>query len=127
MLFLKRPPNRSTPQGVSAALADHIRRVAESQHGIKNIESSLAPDQAIEVLFFELRRQHPERLIVLTVDEYDAPVNSFLPHDPASAKKMALTLVPFYTKLKGLTKDLHVMFVTGITKFSMTSMFSGPN
>jgi hypothetical protein len=128
MFLLKLPDSGTSPQvkGVWANLAKRICAVALREHDF-DISDQLDPADSMEALIDCLRRRHPDRMIVLTIDEYDAPVNAFLPHDPALAVEMATTLAPFYTMLKRRTDDLHKMFVTGVTKFSMTSMFSGPN
>ncbi|MDR1080903.1 MAG: ATP-binding protein, partial [Deltaproteobacteria bacterium] len=63
---------------------------------------------------------------VVLVDEYDAPVT-----DHISDKELALAnrkiLHDFYRSMKNNIDYIHFAFVTGITRFAMTSLDSGPN
>jgi hypothetical protein len=119
-------PGRS-PSQVDAAFADHIREVAFDDHKFDVDDDKDAAD-AMKALIRALRRQDNDSKIVVTIDEYDAPVNDFLSKGKASdAEEMAEMLKPFYTMLKARKADLRFVFATGICKFSMTSMFSGPN
>jgi hypothetical protein len=60
------------------------------------------------------------------VDEYDAPITNNLGNmDIAEANRKVLH--GFYSKLKELDEYLRFTFVTGLTRFAMTALDSGPN
>ncbi len=67
--------------------------------------------------------------IVLLIDEYDSPVTSFLvlPTNPQMTQAVSEELRNFYQAIKGYEAHFHKVFVTGISKFSRSSMISGPN
>jgi len=64
--------------------------------------------------------------VVLLIDEYDYPIVSSIP-DEAKANQMVEILKNFYTPLKDLNAHIRMLFVTGISKFAHTSLFSGLN
>lgn len=64
--------------------------------------------------------------VVLLIDEYDKPILDNL-EDVKHAEKIRDKLKAFYDVLKGVEASLHKIFVTGVTKFSKTSIFSGIN
>lgn len=66
-----------------------------------------------------------ERVVVL-IDEYDKPIIDQL-EDKEIAKKNSDILRRFYTILKVKDAKLKFAFLTGVTKFSKVSLFSGLN
>ena len=64
--------------------------------------------------------------VVVLVDEYDNAIINNLKH-PKLAEKNRDLLKGFFGTLKGLDKYLKFTFVTGVSKFSQVSLFSGPN
>jgi Predicted AAA-ATPase/PD-(D/E)XK nuclease superfamily len=71
------------------------------------------------------RRAYGQRVVVL-VDEYDKPILDNI-DDPASALGIREGLKALYSVIKGADEDIRFAFVTGISKFSKVSMFSGMN
>lgn len=65
--------------------------------------------------------------IVHLIDEYETPIISFFPDDPEKAHSVACMLNSFYLTIKAYGEDFHRVFVTGVSKFSFDSMFSGRN
>ncbi|MDR1037404.1 MAG: AAA family ATPase, partial [Deltaproteobacteria bacterium] len=64
--------------------------------------------------------------VVVLIDEYDAPVTrNILRQDVA--KEITEVLHNFYTSLKTNIEFIRLAFVTGITRFAMTALDSGPN
>jgi len=64
--------------------------------------------------------------VVVLVDEYDKPLIDNLEHiDTAEANRDLLK--DFFGTLKGLDSYLRFVFVTGVSKFSQVSLFSGFN
>ncbi len=64
---------------------------------------------------------------VVLVDEYDAPIIHYLGKDLETAIKNRETLREFYTVLKDCDTQLELVFLTGVSKFSKTGIFSGLN
>ena len=64
--------------------------------------------------------------IVVLVDEYDHPIINNL-DSPCVAEKNRDLLKEFYATLKSLDKHIRFTFITGVSKFSQVSLFSGPN
>ncbi|MEJ5243944.1 MAG: AAA family ATPase, partial [Desulfomicrobiaceae bacterium] len=66
------------------------------------------------------------RQAVVLVDEYDKPILDNLTH-PEIAAEMREGLRNLYSVLKGRDADLRFVFLTGVSKFSKVSLFSGLN
>ena len=66
-----------------------------------------------------------ERVVVL-VDEYDKPILDNIT-DPATAKGMRDGLRNLYSVIKGADASIRFAFLTGVSKFSKVSLFSGLN
>lgn len=64
--------------------------------------------------------------LVLLIDEYDAPLTASL-HDGELFEAVRSIMSEFYLTLKSVSGSLRFLFVTGITKFSSTSVFSAFN
>jgi hypothetical protein len=109
---------------VRAAITHRMKRFARLQHSLE-----LCSETPGEVLmeWVETLKEVNGNQIVLLIDEYDAPVTTFLPDDPQMAHAVAGMLKPFYQAVKAYGENFHKVFVTGVSKFSSTSMFSGPN
>ncbi|BDV00506.1 ATPase AAA [Thermodesulfomicrobium sp. WS] len=69
--------------------------------------------------------KHKRQAVVL-VDEYDKPILDNLT-DPDTARAMREGLRNLYSVLKGRDADLRFVFLTGVSKFSKVSLFSGLN
>ncbi|MEN9864794.1 MAG: hypothetical protein RL748_384 [Pseudomonadota bacterium] len=66
-----------------------------------------------------------ERVVIL-VDEYDKPILDNL-HDSEAALAMREGLKAIYSVIKGADAHLRFVFLTGVSKFSKVSLFSGLN
>ncbi len=71
------------------------------------------------------RKVHGQRVVVLG-DEYDKPLLDNI-DDPDAALAIREGLKALYSVIKGADEDIRFAFVTGISKFSKVSMFSGMN
>jgi hypothetical protein len=69
---------------------------------------------------------HQKAQTVVLVDEYDKPILDNLT-DPDTARAMREGLRNLYSVLKGRDADLRFVFLTGVSKFSKVSLFSGLN
>jgi hypothetical protein len=70
----------------------------------------------------------PKR-IVLLIDEYDKPILEALAIERSDevVKGRISVLSEFYATVKSMAKDFQLVFVTGVTKTSGVSLFSGAN
>ena len=68
---------------------------------------------------------HGERVVVL-VDEYDKPILDNLT-DPDTARELRDGLRNLYSVIKGADAHIRFAFLTGVSKFSKVSLFSGLN
>lgn len=64
--------------------------------------------------------------VVVLVDEYDAPM-LYVSHDADCMASVRAIMANFYSHLKDCDQYLRFVFITGITKFSQLSIFSGLN
>lgn len=81
--------------------------------------------EGLKALITHLFRKDNTRTVVL-VDEYDHAIINRL-GSIETAQKNKEILKDFFTTLKSLDEYLKFTFVTGISKFSQVSLFSGPN
>ena len=71
-------------------------------------------------------RQSPTKKIVILIDEYDEPVAAFL-DDIKTLKRVRNLLHDFYEKLKFSSDAIRFLLMTGVTKLTKLSVFSGLN
>ena len=68
----------------------------------------------------------PTKKIVVLIDEYDEPVAKFL-DDIETLNKVRSVLHDFYEKLKVNSGSIRFLLMTGVTKLTKLSVFSGMN
>jgi hypothetical protein len=105
-------------QRLHELLDHHARRLGIAFHA-QSIGGRFAE------LLGEAARLAGQRAVVL-VDEYDKPILDNL-GDPEVAGAMRDGLRSFYSVLKSADADLEFVFLTGVSKFSKVSLFSGLN
>ena len=76
-------------------------------------------------LIAQARQASGQRVVVL-VDEYDKPILDNITNQPI-ATDMREGLKNLYSVLKGADEHLKFVFITGVSKFSKVSLFSGLN
>lgn len=110
--------------------SDHLKKIIASilsRHSeAENItlREELLERRLIE-LIEKLRKKYDQKVIVL-VDEYDKPILDKI-EDAQEAQKNREILKNFYSVLKPLDVHLKFVFLTGVSKFSKVSIFSGLN
>lgn len=110
----------TTPEDFREGIQAVLTKMGNN-HGIK-VEGP-SPQFQLEVLIEELSKKN--RVVVL-VDEYDQPIiNNLKRLEVAEANREIMK--NFYGTLKSLDRNLKFTFVTGISRFSQVSLFSGPN
>ena len=68
----------------------------------------------------------PTKKIVVLIDEYDEPIAKFL-DDLPTLDRVRSTLHDFYEKLKVCSGSIRFLMMTGVTKLTKLSVFSGMN
>ncbi len=100
-----------------------LRDIAESM-GVE-----LAANAELSAVFKQLiKRAHAKygRKVVLLIDEYDKPMLDNI-DDMELAQQMLKQLRGFYSIIKAADEHLHFVMLTGVSKFSKVSIFSGLN
>ncbi len=116
--------NGLTIDGFLAALENLTRQLCDSiglQYNAK-VESSVNFDEFIRAA----ASKSPTKKIVVLIDEYDEPVAGFLDR-PEELKLVRKTLHDFYEKLKTNSDVVRFLMMTGVTKLTKLSVFSGMN
>jgi hypothetical protein len=129
--FEKHPVlNFNMAYGEISTSDDHISRIKRSlRKHVKQKGIRLTPVNFIEEMFEDLLQDIYDKYglgAVILVDEHDYTVTKYV-----SNSELALcnrnVLQDFYQLMKSNIKFIRFAFVTGITRFAMTSLESGPN
>lgn len=107
--------------GLKAYLLDRLDEHARA-FGI-SFEYSSYPDRFRE-LIMKLSEKYGK--VAVLVDEYDKPIIDYLEDIPQAEKNRDI-LKSFYSVIKPLDAHLKFVFLTGVSKFSKTSIFSELN
>ena len=78
-----------------------------------------------EELIYQAYKKYNKKVVIL-VDEYDKPILDNI-EDTEVARVMRNELKNFYSVIKGADEYLKFVFITGVSKFSKVSLFSGLN
>ena len=113
---------KNSPDVLKNSLDSYIMRIAED-YQIELISNDFAGK------FSELIKKIYEstgKKVVILVDEYDKPIiDNIENYDLADGNRKVLST--FYGVLKSSEEFIEFTFLTGVTKFSKTSIFSGLN
>jgi len=90
-----------------------------------NLDENKAPSLLFQELIRALVRKYNQQVVIL-IDEYDDPIIKHI-NDPEMANKNREVLQDFYKIMKAEDANLRFVFLTGISKFAKTSIFSGLN
>ncbi len=114
--------NFRSKEGLAENLAMILRQNGK-RLGISG--TSACPDVWFNELIQNTVEQHDQPVVIL-IDEYDKPIldNIDQPDMAAFARE---TLKAFYSVIKDNDADIRFAFLTGVTKFSKVSVFSGIN
>ena len=108
--------------GLRAALDQELRRQAELHGFVLKMEGLAA---RFRELIDVLAAAGPKTVVL--IDEYDAPIINYLGTNLELANENREVLREFYTVLKDCDTQLELVFLTGVSKFSKTGIFSGLN
>lgn len=109
-------------QDLETALSQYLDDLAENN--AMTLEKKTSKEKFIELINAFSTKQR----VAILIDEYDKPIIDFI-EDFQKAEANRDTLRNFYGALKDGVVDTHVhfLFITGISKFSKTSIFSELN
>ena len=111
-----------TPEILKNELLLELRKRANDEGFDLGVES---PSSLFKNLIEALYKKYEKRVVVL-IDEYDKPILDRLSNiEVAEANRDVMR--GFYGILKSMDPCLRFTFITGITKFTKTSVFSGLN
>jgi len=111
-----------TPEDLAASVEEQVSEF-ETMHGLPAERPDLR--SRFKRLLRGLHDRTGQRVVVL-VDEYDKPILDNLT-EPEQARVMRESLRDLYSVLKDADAHLRFVFITGVSKFSKVSLFSGLN
>lgn len=108
---------------LNTGLIDLTNKIAQS-HGLDEL-SGISPGANFRDLITNLYKKYQKQIVVL-IDECDKPILDRIA-DSEAARANRDVLREFYAILKAQDQNLRFIFLTGVTKFSKVSIFSGLN
>ena len=128
--FIKHPVIRidmsnianKTPEALESSLSNYLETCYDSENLL--YKKRMASDE-FRNLIIALNNKYKQRVVVL-IDEYDKPILDHI-DDIETAAGNRQVLRGFYGILKSMDIYLKFTFITGVTKFTKTSIFSGLN
>ena len=122
LYFALNATNYSSPESLPSLLEQQVRKW-ETLYEVKG--ESLTPERRFANLIEELYRKEGKQVVIL-VDEYDKPLLETVEDEALNEANRSL-LKAFYEVIKQCDEYIRFAFLTGITKFSNTTLFSGVN
>src|SRR5436190_22485133 len=110
-----------TAENLKKSLSLRLQEIA-SEHNIQMNEFPTISDH-ITFLVKNLAKINP---VVILIDEYDKPILDHI-NDPKKAYEIRQVIAEMYDAIKGMDAYIRASFITGVTKFAKTSIFSGMN
>ncbi len=110
-----------SPHSFESGLCKELKYIAV-KHGL----SALEGDSPIEMLLALVRAIAEQEQVVLLIDEYDRPILDNLNSQEKVQPYLDL-LKNFYAAVKMLQPYLRFTFITGVSRFARTNIFSGMN
>ena len=111
-----------TVENLKESISSFLRKIA-NEHGITLEEKILG--LKFQELIQKLYEKYNEKVVVL-IDEYDKPILDVI-EDIEKAKQNRDILKKFFEILKPSDPYLRLVFLTGVSRFSKVSIFSGLN
>ena len=111
-----------------ALIDDYLSAVVKNAAAMMDIEAAgPSPGHMLDGFIQRLyvKNGRKEKVAVL-IDEYDAPIVFFIDR-PGEANKAREKLSIFYSMLKSNSKYVGHIFITGVSRFTKTSIFSSLN
>ena len=127
---VKHPVIKLDMSGTSESVTAFKSIINSDLHDIaESMGVELAANAELGAAFKQLiKRAHTKykRKVVLLIDEYDKPMLDNI-DDMELAQQMLKQLRGFYSIIKATDEHLHFVMLTGVSKFSKVSIFSGLN
>ena len=111
-----------TPEVLKDSLSTVLKKYADSEK--LSIIGSV-PSDVFQYLIESLYEKYAKRVVIL-IDEYDKPILDHI-DDAEIAEANRNVLKGFYGILKSMDQYLKLTFITGVSKFTKTSIFSELN
>jgi len=111
----------SNAQELKESICFTLQHIAET-FSIENLKGS-TPSDMLYGLVVKLALQGK---VVLLIDEYDKPLVDHIDNIPLAEENRKI-LNSFYAAVKSLEEYWRAIFITGVSKFTKTSLFSGLN
>ena len=109
---------------INQAIMDKLDALAETYDLVLNTTSSSA--NKFQDLIYKLCKTLGK--VVILIDEYDKPIIDFLEKENIEiAKSNRIALRQFYSVIKDADEYIEFFFMTGVSKFSQTGIFSHLN
>ena len=112
----------STLANFSESLMDRFKEIAKDEN--LDVQSNI-PSNYFSGLIKELYKKYDKGVVIL-VDEYDKPITDHL-YETEIAASMRDFLQSVFARIKASDEYIRFVFITGISKFSKVSLFSGLN
>ncbi|MGP1461440.1 MAG: ATP-binding protein [Bacteroides sp.] len=122
LYFALNATNYNSPESLPSLLEQEVKKW-ESLYEVKG--ESLAPERRFANLIEELYRKEGKQVVIL-IDEYDKPLLETVTNEELNIAIRA-QLKAFYEVIKQCDRYIRFAFLTGITKFSKMTLFSGVN
>ena len=114
--------NSKVPERLVSNLSDKLINIANDYNlEIKPNDLGLLFEELISKLYSKF-----DKSVVVLIDEYDSPIVSNI-SNPELAKKNRKALSDFFKTLKVQDEYIRFIFLTGVSRFSKTSVFSELN
>ncbi|MCX5925421.1 MAG: AAA family ATPase [Candidatus Dependentiae bacterium] len=110
-----------TPEKFEQSFCFALQKIAKSC-AIEKLEGTVPGDMLQDLV----EKLSPNGKIVLLIDEYDKPMVDHIDNIPLAEENRKI-LNSFYTTVKSLEEYWRAIFITGVSKFTKTSLFSGLN
>ena len=114
----------STYEDFTSNLRSLVEDLA-AEHGVP-FDKDKTTEKNFEDLLRAVAAKSERKEVVVLIDEYDEPVAKFL-GDLETLKKVRFILHDFYEKLKVNSGSIRFLMMTGVTKLTKLSIFSGLN
>ncbi len=108
----------------SNSLSKEISEIASSSLDI-DLSFDSHPKDMLKTLVRRVSKNRGQQMVIL-IDEYDKPIIDNIER-PEYAVEIRDYLRSFYEVFKGLDEHIRFFFMTGVSKFSRVSLFSGLN
>ncbi len=127
--------SNNTPEELSASIKMVLKEIASSY--ILKIEDTTVKDTlrslVLQLIHLNQSREKKESIksmyaprIVVLIDEYDAPIVHLTKGSDLEQANIKV-MKDFFMTLKSLNDHFQLTFITGVSKFSLSDVFSGAN